>query len=104
MADNEFCTIINTTKGKLPRLPFVSIKEAILGKKYDLSVSFISPKKQKEINKTYRNINKTTNVLSFPNSKTSGEITFDLVKVRQDAPLFDMPYTKFLKFLFINQF
>jgi probable rRNA maturation factor len=102
MIDTEFCTITNKTKGKPPRLPFVYMKEAVLGKKYELGVSFLSPKKQKEINLKYRSINKTTNILSFPLTKTSGDITFDLAKVKRDAPLFDMSYPKFLKYLFIH--
>lgn len=102
MQDTEFCTIINKTKGKLPRLPFVYIKNAVLGEKYELGVSFLSPKKQKEINMNYRGIDKTTNILSFPLTKTSGDITFDLAKVKKDAPLFDMTYPKFLKYLFIH--
>ena len=102
MKNIELFTITNKTKGKLPNIPFVSIKNAILGKKYDFGVSFISPQAQKKINLTYRGINKTTNILSFPLSKTSGEITFDLKKVKQDAPLFNMTYSKFLKFLFIH--
>jgi len=98
----EFCMIINKTKGKLPRLPFVSIKDKILGKDYDLSVSFLSPIAQKKINKKYRGKDTTTNILSFTLSQNSGEITFDLVKVKKDAPLFDMTYAKFLKYLFIH--
>lgn len=102
MPDTEFTTILNTTKGKLPSLPFVYIKNEILGEKYELGVSFLSASKQKTLNKKYRDINKTTNILSFPITKTSGDITFDLVKVRKDAPLFNMNYTKFLKYLFIH--
>lgn len=97
-----FCTITNKTKGKLPRLPFVSIKNKILGEKYELGASFLSPLKQKQINKTYRNINKTTNILSFPLSNNSGEITFDYSKVKKDAHLFDMTSANFLKYLFIH--
>ncbi|HUC88437.1 MAG TPA: rRNA maturation RNase YbeY [Candidatus Paceibacterota bacterium] len=96
------CSILNKTKGKLPRLPFVSIKEAILGKQYDLSVGFIASKEQKKINKTLRNKDKTTNILSFSLSDRSGEITFDLRQVKRDAPRFKMPYSKFLKYLFIH--
>jgi probable rRNA maturation factor len=102
MPDSEFLTITNTTKGKLPRLPFVFIKNEILGEKYELGVSFLSARKQKEINNQYRGIDKTTNILSFPLTKNSGDITFDLVKVKKDAPLFDMTYSQFLKYLFIH--
>ncbi len=102
MPDSEFLTIKNTTKGKLPRLPFVLIKNKILGEKYELGISFLSPKKQREINKQYRSIDKTTNILSFPLTQNSGDITFDLLKVKKDAPLFNMSYAKFLKYLFIH--
>ena len=102
MIDSDNITIKNSTKGKLPRLPFVCMKEAVLGKDYELGVSFVSPKRQREINKTYRQIDKTTNILSFPLDENSGDISFDLAKVREDAPLFDMTYSNFLKYLFIH--
>lgn len=102
MQVSDFCTIKNKTKGKLPSLPFVSIKNKIIGKKYDLSISFLSPNEQKKINLTYRGINKTTNILSFPLSKTSGEITFDLAKLKKESPLFEMKYPQFLKYLLIH--
>jgi len=100
--DNGFCTITNKTKSKLPRLLFVSIKNKILGDDYELSVGFLTSIQQKKINSIYRKINKTTNILSFPFSKKSGEITFDPVKVKKDAPLFNMTYSRFLTYLFIH--
>lgn len=102
MIETEFCTIKNTTKGKPPRLPFVYMKNAILGEKYELSIGFLSTKKQREINQKCRGLDKTTNILSFPLTDSSGEITFDLSKVKKDAPLFEMSYPKFLKYLFIH--
>ncbi len=96
------CIISNKTKGKLPRLPFVQMKETILGKEYEFGISFISSKKQKELNSKLRGINTTTNILSFPLSETSGEITIDLSKVKKDYPLFNMTYKEFLKFLVIH--
>jgi probable rRNA maturation factor len=102
MPDTEFCTISNTTKGKLPRLPFVYMKNAVLGETYELGVKFLSAKKQKEINKKYRGIDSTTNILSFPITETSGDITFDLEKLKKEAPLFNMTYPKFLQYLFIH--
>jgi probable rRNA maturation factor len=102
MAVKENSIIQNKTKGRLPRLPFVSIKNAVLGEKYDLSVSFLSSSEQKKINKIYRKKDKTTNVLSFSLSKTSGEITFDAIKAKRDAPDFGMTYPYFLKYLFIH--
>jgi len=102
MLDTGFCTITNTTKGKLPRLPFVSIKNAILGKKYEFGLTLLSSSQQKKINFQHRGKDETTNILSFPLSKNSGEITIDPMKVRKDASLFDMTYTQFFKLLVIH--
>lgn len=102
MGTENLCTVINKTKGKLPSLPFDLIKNAILGKEYELGIRCVSAKTQRQLNATYRQKDKTTNVLSFPVSKNSGDITFDLSQVKKDAPLFDMPYTQFLKYLFIH--
>lgn len=102
MLEIGFCTITNTTKGKLPRLPFVSIKNKILGEKYEFGLSLLTPAKQKQINFKYRGKNETTNILSFPLSENSGEITIDPIKVKRDSPLFNMTYTQFFKYLVIH--
>ena len=102
MANASNCELTNKTKGKLPSLTFVQIKNAILGINYDLSIVFVSPRESRKINKQYRKIDSPTNILSFPLSKTSGEIFLQIDKVKKDAPLFNMNYTKFLKFLVIH--
>lgn len=100
--DSEFFTILNKTKGKLPRLPFVSVKNKILGEKYELSLTILTSQEQKKINNTYRGINETTNILSFFLTKNSGEITLDPQKIKKDAILFNMTYNQFFLFLFIH--
>lgn len=102
MAEKVLCTIINKSKGKPARLPFDSIREKILGPKYELSVIFLSSSAQKKLNTTYRGKNKSTNILSFPLSKNNGEITFDLSLVKKESKDFDMTYPQFLKYLFIH--
>jgi len=102
MSDNSFCTITNKTKGHLPRCPFVSIKNKILGSDYDISFVLLTPVLQKNINSAYRGKNETTNILSFPLSPKKGEITFDPIKIRKDAPLFNMTYSQFFKYLVIH--
>jgi rRNA maturation RNase YbeY len=104
MLESGFCIISNKTKG-IPTpvgMPFVSIKNKILGEKYQLGLTLLPSLKQKKLNYTYRGINKTTNILSFPLSENTGEITIDPVKLKKDAPLFSMNYTQFFKFLFIH--
>lgn len=98
----ENVSIRNTTKGKLPRLPFVDIKNAILGEKYELSVVFCGSSLSRRLNKTYRGKNKPTNVLSFPLSKKSGEIVIDLARSKKEAPQFNEKFTNFIGFLFIH--
>jgi hypothetical protein len=90
----ETFTIINKTKGKLPSLPFVPIKNAILGKEYDLSIACVSPLQSRKLNRSFRKIDSPTNILSFPLSKTSGEIVFQLDKVRKDLIKFTKEFHK----------
>lgn len=71
------------------------IKNAVLGKRYDLSLAFLSvPKMRRAMKFRYARIagRKTSNVLSFPLSKTSGEILI--------CPRAAAPYTR--GYLFIH--
>ncbi|MEK7538226.1 MAG: rRNA maturation RNase YbeY [Patescibacteria group bacterium] len=95
-------TIRNTTKGKLPRLPFARMTEATLGRDYELSFVIVSPKKSRELNRTYRGKDSSTNILSFPLDTKEGEIFLDLAKARKEAPLFERNYSNFIGFLFIH--
>lgn len=95
-------SITNTTKGKLPRLPFAKMTDAVLGKEYDCSLVIVSPKKSRELNLTHRDKDNSTNILSFPLGDNDGEIFLDLAKARTEAPLFERSYTNFVGFLFIH--
>ena len=50
------------------------IKNAVLGRRYDLSVAFLSPAKMRAVTLRTKRKNHVSNVLSFPLSPTSGEI------------------------------
>lgn len=88
--------------GVIPSLPFLSIKEKLLGKTYSLTVIFCSPQESKERNKAYRDKDYPTNILSFPLEKNEGEIYICLSIARRDAKNFDMTYIEFLHLLFIH--
>ena len=94
--------IKNTTKGRLPSLPFEKIKNKVLGKKYELSLVFIGNKLSRKLNNKYRNLDKPTNILSFPLSESDGEIFINLNLVPKEAPKFNKTPTKFIAYLFIH--
>ncbi len=89
-------------KGNIPLVPFLAIKEKILGKKYNLTLIFCSLKESQERNATYRDKNYPTNILSFPLEKTEGEIYISLSTARLDAKNFSLTPLEFTYFLFIH--
>ena len=94
--ENSISTI-NTTKGRVPTLPILLLKNDILGKNYSLSLAFVGKKKMQEINNTYRKKNKPTNILSFPLSKNEGEILICLEIVKKEATNKDKNFGKNFK-------
>jgi|SRR3989344_3298774 len=95
-------SITKLTKGKLPSLPLKDIKEIILGKNYELSITFVGRKLSEEINKKYRKKNKPTDILSFPLSKKSGELIINLEQVRLSASFEKKNYLKYLGYIVIH--
>jgi len=98
-------TLTNTTKGNsslLKGLPFVHMKDKILGKNYELSLVIVSSKKMAELNLVYRNKVGPTDILSFPLDKNSGEIYLAIKEVRSEAKKFERELKNFIQFLFIH--
>ena len=92
----------NKTRESEFLIPFSKIKNACLGKHYELSLVFIDNKLSRQLNKVYRKKNKPTNILSFPLSKDSGEIFIDLELAKKEASDFDQTFPNFIGFLFIH--
>ncbi len=95
-------TITRTTKGKLPSLPFLAVKNHILGKKFTLSLAFIDLPTMKKLSKEYKGDDTHTNILTFPLDTQEAEILMNLQTVRSAAKHFDMKYQEHLLFLFIH--
>ncbi|MES2409407.1 MAG: rRNA maturation RNase YbeY [Patescibacteria group bacterium] len=87
---------------KIDETLFKKMKDAVLGKKYELSVVFIGPKEMQKINLSYRNKDYATDILSFPLSDTSGEIFICKQKADQKSKEYDREKNNFLYFLFIH--
>ncbi len=60
------------------------------------------PARMKELNFMYRNKNEPTDILSFPLSKTEGEMYICLSEAKKEAKKFDRKPENFLAFLFIH--
>jgi probable rRNA maturation factor len=86
----------------LPDFDFVKMKQAILGKKYELSVIIVGKKEIQKLNKEYRDINKPTDILSFPLSDDFGEMYINPEMTKLEAKNFDRDYENFFGYLFIH--
>ena len=74
----------------------------MLGKRYDLSVAFLSPLKMREVTLRTKKVDKASNVLSFPLSKTSGEILLCRATAKKEAKSYGMDTETFVSYLFIH--
>ena len=83
-------------------IAFNKIATEILGKDYDLSLVFINSNQSRVLNRTYRDKDKPTNILSFPLDKKTGEIFIDLTLCKKECASFERTYSNFLQFLFIH--
>ncbi len=98
----ENLSLINKTKSKIPTLPFLELRDDILGKNYFLSIAFLEEKESRRINKTYRQKDKSTNVLSFSLRKNEGELVLCPAVIKREAKDFSKNFSQFLCFLVIH--
>jgi probable rRNA maturation factor len=93
--------LTNTTK-TTSRVPFQKIAHAILGIHYNLSVALVGDTRARTINRERKGKDYPTNVLSFPLSKTDGEIILNPHRASRDAAAFGHTPRQHLTFLFIH--
>lgn len=91
-----------STDGTLPRVPFLALKEKILGKSYELSIAFITPTRAQALNVTHRNKDYIPNTLSFSISKSAGEIVLCKSALRREHKKFAMSYEQYLIYIVIH--
>ena len=99
---NENFSITHLKKGRHPRVPFLEMKNFVLGKSYILSLVFANGLLIKKLNKIYKNKKKGTDVLSFRLGKGEGEIFLNLEYAKKKAPIEGRNYKNFVGFLFIH--
>lgn len=93
---------IISEKGKLPNLPFLKIKNEILGVDYNLTVIYTSKEKNLELNKKYRSKDYIPNILTFPISEDEGEMYISRGVAYTQYKDFSMHYKKYLLLLIIH--
>jgi rRNA maturation RNase YbeY len=105
MTSTEYTDIhlsISKKKGRLPSLPFSDIKTAVLGKRYKLSIYFATANEAQKLNITHRNKDYIPNTLSFPYTKTSGEIILCEEAMKKQYKDFGLSYREYVVYILIH--
>lgn len=95
-------SIRNATRGKTPRVDFASLKQAVLGAQYELSLAFVTPKTAREVTKKTKHVDKASNVLAFPLGKRSGEILICTSTAKRESKQWHATPDAFIAYLFIH--
>jgi len=83
-------------------LPFNKMAAAALPKNYQLSLVICGDKLAQRMNKEYRKKAYKPNVLSFPISKTEGEIFLNVRKAAREARQMGIPTNARIALLFVH--
>ncbi len=94
--------ITNKTRGYVPSLSWLKIKNKVIGKNYDLSLVFTSDALIKKLNAVYRKKDKATTTLSFSLLENQGEIFISVHSVQKEAIKYKIDFRKHLRAIFIH--
>lgn len=95
-------SLVSTVVSYPLNLPYETIKNDILGKKYSLSLLFVGEARASTINKLSRQKTYAPNVLSFPLDINCGEIVICPKVAAREAKDFNLSITGYIGFLFIH--
>lgn len=93
---------IKRTVADTVRLPFAAMAQTALPKGYELSLVICGDRLAQRMNKEYRKKTYRPNVLSFPISKTEGEIFLNIRKAAREARQEGIPTNARIALLFIH--
>jgi rRNA maturation RNase YbeY len=91
-----------STVKKYPSFPYETMKNDILGKKYELSLQFVGPTRARKLNEAYRQKTYVPNVLSFPLADGVGEIFICPDVAVKEAAKFSLSPKGYVAYLFIH--
>ena len=92
----------NSRPSTLPSIPYRHIREAVLGRSYELSVVSVSPAEALALNKKYRKKSYIPDALAFPLSKNEGEIVLNIEAIAREAKKHDVSRREFATRLFVH--
>lgn len=93
---------IASTVKSYPTFQYETMKNDILGKRYNLSLQFVGPTRAAKLNQTYRQKTYTPNVLSFPLTDDTGEIFICPQVAVKEAAKYDLSTSGYVAYLFIH--
>lgn len=102
MATSKNFSLINRTKGTLPRVPFSRMKDAVLGEDYDLSLVFVTDEESRRISMETKGKDYYPNILSFPLDEKLGEIFINPAEAKRQAKDFGRTPSNMIAFLYIH--
>ncbi|MBV9159736.1 MAG: rRNA maturation RNase YbeY [Candidatus Kaiserbacteria bacterium] len=91
-----------TVRGSTPRIDFSSIAKHVLGKEYELSLVVCGDDLARRMNASYRKKTYKPNVLSFPLSKSEGEIFLNVRKAAREAREYGVSHRERLTLLYVH--
>ena len=99
---NKIVLEVRRTAHTAVRLPFERLAGRILPAQYRLSVVLCGDALSKRLNREYRQKTYTPNVLSFPLSKTEGEIFINVHVAAREARHYGVPVKARIAHLFVH--
>lgn len=94
--------LVTSTIADYPKWPYQAIKDAILGKSYQLTLTFVGPDRARTLNQTYRQKSYIPNVLSFPLTDKVGEIYICPAAANKEASKYQLSREGYIAYLFIH--
>ena len=93
---------IASTVKSYPSLPYEEMRNAVRGKKFNLSLVFVGETRAQRLNIENRGKDYVPNVLSFPLSEESGEIFICPRAAAKEAADFRLSFKGYIGFLVIH--
>ena len=95
-------TLTKLVKSRIPLLPFLRIKNEILGKTYSLSLVVADDTYTRKINRLYRKKSYIPNVLSFSLGKGEGEVILNPGQAKRECRARGESFRFFVALLFVH--